>query len=145
MDYDQFRAKSLALVVTNRHAAATPSLNAPMPISQGIGAQSGRSCADVWCFRFALSAACQHFGAGIVVSEMVASQELVVDNPDSRLRMDVSGLGTSVVQLAGREAVGWARRLGSLKVPAQASSTSIWAARPKSDFGLFRLGVDARS
>ncbi|MBO6957347.1 MAG: tRNA-dihydrouridine synthase, partial [Rhizobiales bacterium] len=27
------------------------------------------------------------FGAGLVVSEMVASQELVVDNPDSRLRM----------------------------------------------------------
>jgi tRNA-dihydrouridine synthase B len=45
-----------------------------------------------------------HFGAGLVVSEMVASQELVVDNPDSRLRMDVSGLETSVVQLAGREA-----------------------------------------
>lgn len=44
------------------------------------------------------------FGAGLVVSEMVASQELVVDNPDSRLRMDVSGLDTSVVQLAGREA-----------------------------------------
>lgn len=43
-------------------------------------------------------------GAGLVVSEMVASQELVVDNPDSRLRMDVSGLETSVVQLAGREA-----------------------------------------
>lgn len=44
------------------------------------------------------------FGAGLVVSEMVASQELVVDNPDSRLRMDVSGLSNSVVQLAGREA-----------------------------------------
>lgn len=44
------------------------------------------------------------FGAGLVVSEMVASQELVVDNPDSRLRMDVSGLETPVVQLAGREA-----------------------------------------
>lgn len=45
------------------------------------------------------------FGAGLVISEMVASQELVVDNPDSRLRMDVSGLETSVVQLAGREAL----------------------------------------
>lgn len=44
------------------------------------------------------------FGAGLVVSEMVASQELVVDNPDSRLRMDVSGLSTPVVQLAGRDA-----------------------------------------
>lgn len=44
------------------------------------------------------------FGAGLVVSEMVASQELVVDNPDSRLRMDVRGLPTPVVQLAGREA-----------------------------------------
>ncbi|MEM6383553.1 MAG: tRNA dihydrouridine synthase DusB [Pseudomonadota bacterium] len=44
------------------------------------------------------------YGAGLVVSEMVASQELVVDNPDSRLRMDVSGLPTSVVQLAGRQA-----------------------------------------
>ncbi|MEM6710936.1 MAG: tRNA dihydrouridine synthase DusB [Pseudomonadota bacterium] len=44
------------------------------------------------------------FGAGLVVSEMVASQELVVDNADSLLRMDVSGLETPVVQLAGREA-----------------------------------------
>lgn len=44
------------------------------------------------------------FDAGLVVSEMVASQELVVDNPDSRLRMDVGGLQTPVVQLAGREA-----------------------------------------
>ena len=44
------------------------------------------------------------FGAGLVVSEMVASQELAVDNHESRLRMDGTGLPTPVVQLAGREA-----------------------------------------
>ncbi|MBV6658965.1 MAG: tRNA dihydrouridine synthase DusB [Devosiaceae bacterium] len=44
------------------------------------------------------------FGAGLVVSEMVASRELVTNRPESRLRMDVRGLETSVVQLAGREA-----------------------------------------
>ncbi|MEM1289630.1 MAG: tRNA dihydrouridine synthase DusB [Pseudomonadota bacterium] len=42
-------------------------------------------------------------GAGLVVSEMIASQELVVSNPDSQLRMDVEGLDIGVVQLAGRE------------------------------------------
>lgn len=93
-----------SLVVTNQHAATTPSLNAPMPISKAtarnrvfLAPMSGVS--DLPFRQLA-----HGFGAGIVVSEMVASQELVVDNPDSRLRMDVSGLETSVVQLAGREA-----------------------------------------
>jgi tRNA-dihydrouridine synthase B len=94
------------------HAAAhapsskplTPEIGTPLPIAQAssrnrviLAPMSGVT--DLPFRRLA-----NRFGAGLVVSEMVASQELVVDNPDSRLRMDVSGLETSVVQLAGREA-----------------------------------------
>ncbi len=64
------------------------------------------------------------FGAGLVVSEMVASQELVVDNPDSQLRMDVSGLETSVVQLAGREAP-WMAEAAKIAAGAGASIIDI--------------------
>lgn len=43
-------------------------------------------------------------GAGVVVSEMVASAELCSRNSESMLRLNGEGLGTHVVQLAGREA-----------------------------------------
>ncbi|MGH6763815.1 MAG: tRNA dihydrouridine synthase DusB [Phyllobacterium sp.] len=43
-------------------------------------------------------------GAGMVVSEMVASGELCSGSRESFLRMKGDGLGTHVVQLAGREA-----------------------------------------
>lgn len=45
------------------------------------------------------------FGAGLVVSEMVASQEVVQAKPEARAKaeLDIAGAGTSV-QLAGREA-----------------------------------------
>lgn len=43
-------------------------------------------------------------GAGMVVSEMVASAELCTHNRESLMRMQGGGLETHVVQLAGREA-----------------------------------------
>jgi nifR3 family TIM-barrel protein len=43
-------------------------------------------------------------GAGMVVSEMVASEMLVRQDPESQLRSERTGVGPHVVQLAGREA-----------------------------------------
>jgi len=44
------------------------------------------------------------FGAGLVVSEMVASQEMVQARPSARARAEVHGdLGIASVQIAGRE------------------------------------------
>lgn len=43
-------------------------------------------------------------GAGLVVSEMTASDELVHGRPMSRLRCEAAGIGPHVVQLAGCEA-----------------------------------------
>jgi nifR3 family TIM-barrel protein len=45
-------------------------------------------------------------GAGLVVSEMTASNDLVNGRPMSRLRCEATGIGPHVVQLAGCEA-GW--------------------------------------
>jgi tRNA-dihydrouridine synthase B len=42
-------------------------------------------------------------GAGLVVSEMTASNDLVNGRPMSRLRCEAGGIGTHVVQLAGCE------------------------------------------
>ncbi|MBZ9937862.1 tRNA dihydrouridine synthase DusB [Mesorhizobium sp. BR1-1-16] len=42
-------------------------------------------------------------GAGLVVSEMVASEELAGGNPESVLRAEATGNALHVVQLAGRE------------------------------------------
>ncbi|WP_192798128.1 tRNA dihydrouridine synthase DusB [Brucella intermedia] len=52
-------------------------------------------------------------GAGMVVSEMVASAELCNRHKESLLRLSGEGLGTHVVQLAGREAhwIGEAARI----------------------------------
>src|SRR6201997_1089298 len=43
------------------------------------------------------------FGAGLVVSEMTASDDLVDGRPMSRLRCEATGVGPHVVQLAGCE------------------------------------------
>ena len=43
-------------------------------------------------------------GAGLVVSEMTASDDLVQGRPISRLRCEAAGIGAHVVQLAGCEA-----------------------------------------
>ena len=45
-------------------------------------------------------------GAGLVVSEMTASDDLAQGRPISRLRCEAAGIGPHVVQLAGCE-VGW--------------------------------------
>ncbi|MHC5308033.1 tRNA dihydrouridine synthase DusB [Bartonella sp. LJL80] len=47
---------------------------------------------------------CWQSGAGMVVSEMVASAELCAGSPESLLRMNGNGLPQHIVQLAGREA-----------------------------------------
>jgi len=44
------------------------------------------------------------FGAGLVVSEMIASEQLAVGHPESVMRAERSGEGPHVIQLAGREA-----------------------------------------
>ena len=46
----------------------------------------------------------QRFGAGLVVTEMVASRELVQDTSESWARLKSAGLRPHMVQLAGREA-----------------------------------------
>jgi tRNA-dihydrouridine synthase B len=45
-----------------------------------------------------------HLGAGLVVSEMTASDDLVSGRQMSRLRCEAAGIGAHVVQLAGCEA-----------------------------------------
>jgi tRNA-dihydrouridine synthase B len=47
---------------------------------------------------------CATLGAGLVVSEMTASNDLVNGRPMSRLRCEATGVGPHVVQLAGCEA-----------------------------------------
>ncbi len=44
------------------------------------------------------------FGAGLVISEMIASEALAEGKPDARLRAEGEGVGVHVVQLAGCEA-----------------------------------------
>ncbi len=44
------------------------------------------------------------FGAGLVVSEMVASEQLATGEPDASMRAERAGNGPHVIQLAGREA-----------------------------------------
>ncbi len=44
------------------------------------------------------------FGAGLVVSEMVASEQLATGDPEASMRAERAGEGPHVIQLAGREA-----------------------------------------
>lgn len=53
---------------------------------------------DVACRRIA-----RRFGAGLVVSEMVASDELVAGSAEARLRAEGEGIDRPVVQIAGCE------------------------------------------
>lgn len=43
------------------------------------------------------------FGAGLVVTEMIASRELVCESQESRIRLQGDGITPHMVQLAGRE------------------------------------------
>ncbi len=48
----------------------------------------------------------QKFGAGLVVSEMMASQDVVQNRPSTRAKAELGiGVGATSVQIAGREAV----------------------------------------
>jgi tRNA-dihydrouridine synthase B len=49
------------------------------------------------------------YGAGLVVTEMVASRELVTERRESKMRLRGDGIDPHVVQLAGREAAWMAR------------------------------------
>src|SRR3979490_3430085 len=60
-------------------------------------------------------------GAGLVVSEMTASNDLVNGRPMSRRRWEATGIGPHVVQLAGCEA-GWMAEGGGI---AEAGSADI--------------------
>ena len=44
------------------------------------------------------------FGAGLVISEMVASDQLVAGDAEALMRAERAGAGPHVIQLAGREA-----------------------------------------
>ncbi len=68
-------------------------------------------------------------GAGLVVSEMTASSDLISGRPMSKLRCEATGIGPHVVQLAGCEADWMAEARGSPKTLAPTSSTLTWAVR----------------
>jgi tRNA-dihydrouridine synthase B len=67
-------------------------------------------------------------GAGLVVSEMIASGELVKGSSESIRRTMGFGQGVRMVQLAGRNPAPWRKARASLKARALTSSTSTWAA-----------------
>ena len=63
-------------------------------------------------------------GAGLVVSEMVASRELATADDEARLRAEGEGLGVHVVQLAGRDPQ-WMAEAARVAVGAGASIVDI--------------------
>ena len=72
------------------------------------------------------------FGAGLVVSEMIASQEMVQAKPGAREKAELGfGSANTAVQLAGREAIGWPRPQRWSRRMARGSSTSTWAVRQR--------------
>ena len=80
-------------------------------------------------------------GAGLVISEMVASDQLAIGNADAEL---TTGQGPHVVQLAGREepwmAEGCPRGRGSRR---RHNRHQYGLPRQKSDSRLLGLGADA--
>jgi tRNA-dihydrouridine synthase len=69
-------------------------------------------------------------GAGLVVSEMTASDALIEGRRNAVLRAEGQGTGTHVVQLAGCEPHWMAEGARIAEAPGARSSTSTWAARP---------------
>ncbi|GLK78317.1 tRNA dihydrouridine synthase DusB [Methylopila turkensis] len=63
-------------------------------------------------------------GAGLVVSEMVASRELATADDEARLRAEGDGIATHVVQLAGRDPA-WMAEAAKVAVGAGASVIDI--------------------
>ena len=68
-------------------------------------------------------------GAGLVVSEMTASQDLVEGRPDARPARRGQGVGITSCSLPAARRAGWRKAPASRKQPAPTSSTSTWAAR----------------
>ena len=68
-------------------------------------------------------------GAGLVVSEMVASEELARDRPDM-VRRTLGGKTVSpfVIQLAGAKPTGWPKERASRRISGPISSTLTWVA-----------------
>ena len=86
------------------------------------------------------------FGAGLVVSEMVAGEQLAAgDTPTAMMRAERAGDGPHVIQLAGREAH-WMAEGARAATDAGADIIDINMGCPaqEGDRRLFRLGADAR-
>ena len=69
-------------------------------------------------------------GAGLVVSEMIASAALAEGKREQQRRLEGEGLRLNIVQLAGCEAHWMAEGARIAATPAPTSSTSTWVARP---------------
>ena len=83
------------------------------------------------------------FGAGMVVSEMVASQEMVQAKPGVRERAELSAdVENTAVQLAGREAY-WMAEAARQAADrgARVIDINMGCPRQESDQRLFRLGL----
>lgn len=71
----------------------------PVPVDNGVLLAPMSGVSDLAFRRLA-----QRYGAGLVVSEMVACETLLEGDPETVTRAEGSGIRTHVVQLAGREA-----------------------------------------
>ena len=91
---------------SNEKSVSSLELFAPNPLKIGDIelAEPGLSGADVGHHGCAISTSGRTLGAGLVVSEMTASDDLVNGKPMSQLRCEAAGIGPHVVQLAGCEA-----------------------------------------
>ena len=85
-------------------------------------------------------------GAGLVVSEMIASEEYCKARDESRLRAGMEGLGVRMLQLAGREAK-WMAEAARIAEGEGADIIDINMGCPcqEGDRRLFGIGADARS
>ena len=69
-------------------------------------------------------------GAGLVISEMIASEDLARERPRVLRRTEGAEVRPFVIQLAGREARWMAEGARRRRPSVPISSTSTWAARP---------------
>jgi tRNA-dihydrouridine synthase len=86
------------------------------------------------------------YGAGMVVTEMVASRELVCNSAESFVRMQGKGITPHVVQLAGREAK-WMRDAAKICADSGADMIDINMGCPakKGYRRIFRISTHERS
>ncbi len=104
----------VALLSIGRHALPGRAVLAPM---SGVTDHAFRQIAE-------------DFGAGMVVSEMVAADQLAAGEEEARLRAEGRGLRLHVVQLAGCTPEDMAKARASRKLQVRISSTSTWVAPP---------------